>query len=1115
MHNPIFYDPSGRRRLASFVGLVGLVLAAAGLFLALMYSIISVQVPDDLELNMGFPHRQAWSLEAKPSVALKKTQLRIRAGHGSVAQSVNAFYVPWDDSSRESLEQHIGSIDVVISALATVTGPGHDFHYDPDERLDQLLNSAARRPQELLMVQNAKGDDWEGAQIDALFASPAERAKLIAEIGSVLKAKSAAGVTFDFEDLPRTAQRNYATFLNEARAAYAGEGFQVTVTAPVDDKTWNLKTIAAASDRVFLMVYDQHSSIDEPGPIAAQRWFNRRLALALKQVPAAKAIVCFGNYAYDWHGRQADDITVQEAWLIAHDSETPIHFDKASGNPYFYYEEDGVHHQVWMLDAVSAWNQLLTTDASDVSGIALWRLGSEDPAVWPAIHDYHSGRTPDLTRLSPIGNVDVEGVGEILRIGATPTFGQREIEFDDDRVAQDETYGVLPTPYVIRRAGHRPGTVALTFDDGPDAEWTPRILKILKDEGVPATFFVTGEKAIAHPGLLRQMVRDGHNIGNHTYSHPDLSHSSPDMVRLELNSTQRVVQAYTGRSIRLFRAPFFGDAEPTTDNEIGPALQAQKMGYTNVGLHVDSEDWQRPGAAAIVKNVLEGVHLDRSDYSGQIVLLHDAGGDREQTIAALPKIIQTLKAQGYRFVTVGDLVGLSPDQVMPQLAGQDLMQVRLNVAALTSVATLMAVAKWLFIVAIVLGILRAISLSGLAVFAEYSGHMDPPQEADRAASDQRLVSVIIPAFNEARVITASVGHVLQSRGVRLEVIVVDDGSTDGTSGIVRQMFGADGRVHLITQLNAGKANAVNAGIRASHGDIIVALDADTQFEPETIAKLLRWFERPEIGAVAGNAKVGNRVNWVTRWQAVEYVTAQNLERSALAMFGAMMVVPGAVGAWRRDALREVGDYPHNTLAEDQDLTIAIQRKGWKVAYDQEAIAWTEAPESFKALVKQRYRWAFGTLQCLWKHRDVLKRGPKGLAWIGLPQALVFQMGFSLISPLIDLALVLNVIGTIVRVQQHGWTESGGDLLRMLTYWLTFLTIDAICGAIAYWLEPQEKRYPVFWLLSQRFVYRQIMYYVVIKALFSAWNGLSVKWGKLERTGRMSGPDGAIAGVTGE
>jgi len=251
--------------------------------------------------------------------------------------------------------------------------------------------------------------------------------------------------------------------------------------------------------------------------------------------------------------------------------------------------------------------------------------------------------------------------------------------------------------------------------------------------------------------------------------------------------------------------------------------------------------------------------------------------------------------------------------------------------------------------------------------------------------------------------------------------------------------------------------------------------------------------------------VGNRVNLVTRWQALEYITAQNLERRALARLHAMTVVPGAVGAWRASTIREVGGYPPDTLAEDQDLTIAIQRAGWQVMYDQDAIAWTEAPESFAALARQRYRWAFGTLQCLWKHKSVFVTGqPRGLARIGLPQAIVFQVVFAAVSPVIDLALIASLVATTLSVQAHGWDATQHDVVRMGIYWLAFGAIDILAGVVAFGLETNE-RWRLLWLmLPQRFGYRQIMYYVVIRAITSALRGPSVGWGKLERSGRVDG-----------
>src|SRR5207302_8916391 len=285
----------------------------------------------------------------------------------------------------------------------------------------------------------------------------------------------------------------------------------------------------------------------------------------------------------------------------------------------------------------------------------------------------------------------------------------------------------------------------------------------------------------------------------------------------------------------------------------------------------------------------------------------------------------------------------------------------------------------------------------------------------------------------------------------------------------------DPRVHLIKLENGGKARALNNGLEIARSEIVIALDADTQFEPDTIARLARWFaDNERLAAVAGNAKVGNRINIATKWQALEYVTAQNLERRALARLGAMMVVPGAVGAWRKRAILEVGGYPPDTLAEDQDLTIAVQRAGWTVAYDQSAIAWTEAPQSFQQLARQRFRWAFGTIQCVWKHKRMLISGrPRGLAWIGLPQTVLFQLLFAAISPIIDLALLVSVISTVTSIHEHGYTAVQGDLYRVAFFWLLFAAIDLTAGFIAFALERRENWSLMAWLIPQRFGYRQV------------------------------------------
>ena len=1099
MDSPIFFDASGKRSLWSkrFVAaLLFLVVAAA---LGFAWTVVSV--PADPAIYPIGERIQARPLTEQVAHLRHRVGAWLPPARPGVAKPVSAgFYVPWDPDSRVSLARHIDALDWVIPSVASYTDGGRTRQYAPDTAFHRIIDRTVRKPRVLPMIQNAAGDKWDGAGIEAVMRDPVRRTALLDWSERVVTLEKGSGVVFDFEELPQGALSPYRQFLREAKARFATKGWLVTLAVPLDDDNWDLRAFADVSDRLFLMDYDEHSSSGDAGPIASQDWFVANLKRALAQVPQGKAIVAVGSYAYDWSKGGASDLTAEEAWLAAHDSGATVRFDPASGNSGFSYENAGAVHQVWMLDAASAWNQLRAAKAEGVAGYALWRLGSEDPGYWAAIRALPTGAKPDLSRITPVGNVDVEGTGELLRIEDTPVEGVRTVTFDATGMIRDQAFARLPTPYAVRRGGDRPGMVALTFDDGPDPQWTPQILSVLEAKHAPATFFVIGENALSQPGLLDRIIAGGSEIGNHSYTHPNMAEVSDRGIELELNATQRLVEAYTGKSMRLFRAPYFGDAEPTTSDELRPALVAQQRGYLNVGLHADPNDWQRPGVQAIVDQSLIQVENGTPDGSARIVLLHDGGGDRSQTVAALPQIIDGLRAKGYVLVPVSTLAGLPRATVMPPVTGWQLTQVRADVAVFLVVAGSLWAIKWLFFVAIALGIARAVLMAALAIRARYRD-----DRADAPPIDPtRFVSVLIPAFNEERVIVDSVRRVLASEQVQLEILVIDDGSQDATSAVVREAFADEPRVRLLTLENGGKARALNHGLALVKGDVIIALDADTRFEKNTVALLARWFADPQIGAVAGNAKVGNRFNLVTRWQSVEYVTAQNLERRALTQFDAITVVPGAVGAWRRAALDAVGGYPTDTLAEDQDLTIAIQRIGWRIGYDVEAVAWTEAPESFRALAKQRFRWSYGTLQCLWKHRGILRtRKPMGLALVGIPQAWLFQIVFAVISPIIDFALLVSLIGTALRVEQHGWAQTQSDVLTMGLYWIVFTSIDIACGAVAYWLDPRERRYPAHLLVAQRFIYRQLMYGVVLKAVGAALRGPSVGWGKLERSGRVA------------
>ena len=818
----------------------------------------------------------------------------------------------------------------------------------------------------------------------------------------------------------------------------------------------------------------------------------------MRDLDPAHTIVAIANYGYDWTvGKQdAEELTFQEAILTARDSNVSIQLDPDTLNPRFSYLEDGAAHRVWFLDAVTAYNHLRAADRYRPAGYALWRLGAEDPSIWQVMPRAYGAPPPaSLETINPSTEVNFIGRGELLQIASEPSPGSRTIKVDDaNATITGETYTKMPASFVVRRAGEMPGKIALTFDDGPDPQWTPKILDILKEKGVHATFFIIGENGAAYPRLVQRALAEGHDLGNHTFTHPNLGETPNGVAALELNATQRLIEALTGRSTRLCRPPYLGDAEPTSAEEIAPMQEAERLGYLIVGLKVDPDDWQKPAPDLIVERVVAQATDPDPEKRGQVVLLHDAGGDRAATVAALPKLIDALRAKGFEFATVSELARLTRDEAMPPVPVDDPSPV-VNRYVFFTYSWLQGAVTTLFLAAIGLGLARLLALCGLALV----GRARANKRGVPADAGELSVSVLIPAFNEAKVIAASVRQILASTHRKVRIIVIDDGSTDGTSDVVRASFAGDQRVSLVTTQNGGKARAINFGLAHADGDIIVVLDADTQFEPQTISRLVRWFADPTVGAVAGNAKVGNRLNMLTRWQALEYVTAQNLERRALATLGCITVVPGAVGAWRREAIVKLGGFPSNTLAEDQDLTIMVQRAGYKALFDQQAIAWTEAPDTMDGLAKQRFRWAFGTLQCLWKHRRVNLNPRYGaLGLVAMPQVWMFQIALALLSPLIDLALIYQILRTLSDYLQHGEQFNSSNLMITATYYAVFMAVDLTAAVIAFLLEKKEDRSLLWWLVLQRFGYRQIMYYVVAKSVLRALQGRLVGWGKLER-----------------
>lgn len=1112
---PIFYDERRRRWWLTR----RVMETAGGVFtLLLVIFVLSVIFQPNLPTPL-LPETRPMLHAIRPRPATKPTPARagrrkLIATLGRVPEKYDplraAFYVPWDPTSLASLQSHYKDLDLLIpEALHAVSADGR-LDTEQDLKLRDFLQSLKSINIELptmALVNNSDGRLWHVKELVEMLANTEARQRLIDALVKYALGTRQAGIVVDFEDVPDKSQKHFRQFVSELAAALHGAGLKLMVALPAADPSYEYGYFASQADAIILMNYDQHWLSSAPGPIAAQDWFVRNLNNTLREVPPEKMVMGIANYAYDWPEtpkgaprETAQSISFQQAILTAYESEAEVQFDPDSLNPYYsYYDEHDHIHRVWMLDAVTAYNELRVSERAGIRGTALWRLGSADSSIWPiwdAAHADDAVRTK-LEEVPPGQDLIIEGDGDIWRISATPQPGRRTFRYDaaTDTIS-DEKFDKYALSYHIEALGAVPGKIALTFDDGPDPRFTPQILNILKEKHVPATFFITGVAANQEPGLLHREYAEGHEIGNHTYTHPRFNEISNRQLQFELNLTERLFESTLGIKTLLFRPPYGIDHQPETANEVAMLPVPQGLGYMLVGSRIDPHDWGgepgggRPTAAQIVERILE-----QAKTAGNIVLLHDGGGDRSTTVQALPKIIDGLRGAGYQLVLVSDLVGQTRAQVMPTLTRDERWLARADASIFRLYHWLRVGFAWIFVLGIALVSGRALIIGALALIEKLR-----PAPEDHPEF-RPPVTVLIPAYNEEDVILQTVQAALESDYPQLEVVVVNDGSADRTGELLDTHFGRDPRVHIIHQPNRGKPAALSRALAEASSPVVVTLDADTSIEPNTISKLVRHFADPRVGAVAGNVKVGNRTRWLTRWQALEYITSQNLEKRAFGLLNCIIVVPGAISAWRAEAIRSCAGFTADTVAEDTDLTIAIRRAGWRILYDEEAIGWTQAPDTTGALVRQRFRWTFGTLQSVWKHRDTLVRWRYGtLGWIALPNVFLFQLLLPLVSPVIDL-LFLGSLALWGLAQLHVtrlgqlWTTE--DVERSLIFFAGFMLIDLLTCVIAFALEKNEEWSLLWPLLLQRFYYRQMMYVVLFRAVKRAVQGSPVGWRGVE------------------
>ncbi|MEU5590052.1 bifunctional polysaccharide deacetylase/glycosyltransferase family 2 protein [Streptomyces chrestomyceticus] len=609
-------------------------------------------------------------------------------------------------------------------------------------------------------------------------------------------------------------------------------------------------------------------------------------------------------------------------------------------------------------------------------------------------------------------------------------------------------------PTGVATAAMPPGTVALTFDGEPDPVWTPRLLDLLRRHHARATFFVHGKDAARSPELVRQILREGHEIGSYTYSGGDLGVASPLRARLELPLTQTAFAGAAGVHTTLLRLPHTTAADTLCGPEWPAAKRAAAQGYLVVASdHKDRKPWRGV--------VTQHSHTDLGYHEAKD-LLEDRGAKRFTTISG----------------GLGRSSFLEKVPVTEEIKGEGLIwSQRLGHAFLT-------VMVWTLTLTGVLGVLRMLLFAVFARLHVRRLHRYRPG-APRLRAVEDPVTVLVPAYNEEAGIASTVYSLLASTHPHLQIIVIDDGSTDSTADIAENID--DPRVTVIRQPNGGKPSALNTGLAYARHDIVVMVDADTIFEPAALARLIQPLAHPAVGAVSGNTKVGNRRRLLGKWQHLEYVLGFNLDRRMFEVLECMPTVPGAIGAFRRDALIGIGGVSDETLAEDTDLTMALWRAGWRVVYEESAVAWTEVPSTVRQLWRQRYRWCYGTLQSMWKHRRSAKEiGPAGrFGRRVMLYVTLFQIVLPLCAPVVDL---FALFGALFR-----------DPVEAALVWSGFLAVQLITAAYALRLDRERLR--VLWVLPlQQFVYRQLMYLVVIHSVITALLGTRLKWHSVKRTG---------------
>jgi peptidoglycan-N-acetylglucosamine deacetylase len=1124
-HKQIFYDPSGKRwRLSIFT---------ASIVIILISTILAIGIPSGISIA---------SIQDQAS----KTQTQATDSQNIIKKNT-VFFTPNTENSLLSLKENNKNINkLVLPWIGVSKSEGKILANHIEHPYFGLVNETIEKSNpdinkilllsDIQYTQPIYENRYQGNIFKELINTPELQDSFVNSLIETFKASDYKGLMVEIqEDSINKKYDKYEDFLKKIFTALTDKKLGLDVKVNIFD---DIKLIEIDKKFVSTVILESYQeSVFNKNPAAAvdpnsyQNNFKiqplqtnfEQLNKVLSTFPEMKYSIALPTQSVDlflynntpgWHGQ----LTFGEVGEIIEKYKPEIKYDSVSGFSGFEYtDNDNQDHKIIVNDTTTIYNHIYNLKAlnKQPTSIDFENIGYEEPSSWQLIQTQNNISAQEIlkNKLQFDTEVVLTGNGVINKLKKNPEYGTREVLFVGGKIL-DTKITKLPTKAIVSKTGFKKEHIALTFDDGPDPKYTPQILDILKANNIKATFFALGSNIIDHPEIAERIIKEGHLLGNHTYNHVKLKNAGKENFINEIESTQKAIKEMVNITPQYFRTPYNDFGEYETNADLEPLRIMDGLNIKVSESDLDSHDYDTQDLGQIINFVKTGFDENKSSQ----VLFHDSGGfSRQSTVTSLPDIIKFFKDKNYKFVTVEQLDKLSQNESVDPLKSENSSFSKFSrLVFFQLIGKSDIVFRLMLFIATSLGAVRLFVLL-IGLYKHFKGknfesfgvkHIESPPP----------VSVLIPSYNEEKVICNTIDSILNSAYKNLEIIVIDDCSTDNSLKLVQNKYQNNKKVTILTKPNGGKAEALNFGIKHAKYDFIVSMDADTIFLPDTVSRMMQHFTDPKVGGVAGFVEVGNdyfyqksqgqtaKFNWLTTCQRLEYIFGQNFDKQAYNGLGCVIVVPGAIGAWRKQVILGVGGYKTDTLAEDTDLTVRILRNGWNVEFCKDAFCVTEAPETIQQFWKQRVRWQFGTLQVIFKNLDIIFNPKhKAVSMFAIPY-LFFNFFSMLVSPIANLPFFILLIKLYLGAKVGFLAFNTNDQVSMhwmLIFVIGYLAIEYISTIFTIWQHQLKGKWILLAFIPvQILVFRLLILCITMTSILKAFEGKAVGWGHLQRTGNV-------------